>query len=274
MNIENPHVDLGVACVYSLTGTNGKAYIGKTVRPLEERVRSHIIGKAVIGSALRKYGLENFKSEILLIGTEEYCYAMELCLIQAQGTLCPGGYNIRDGGYGMTREDARRLNGTPEARERQRQRGRSPENLKQLVRMAQLPKTKAALKRHANSAKNLDRLACLQRTPEARERHRQRGNSPENLSHLKRLHESEQHKEILIRGRQTHMRHARERDEVFLTVLRNANSEGITLPQLISFLNVTMQSVRWRIFRLRRQGLKIICKNKYHYHLVEKAEIK
>ncbi|RMF10777.1 MAG: hypothetical protein D6763_04965 [Alphaproteobacteria bacterium] len=64
----------------------------------------------LIGRALRRHGRDAFDAEVLLVGSEDYCYAMERALIAAQGTLVPSGYKVADGGDGFTSDDAHRLN--------------------------------------------------------------------------------------------------------------------------------------------------------------------
>ncbi len=99
----NPHTPLGAACVYRLTHVkSGRAYIGKTVKTLEERVRRHTYSDSHIGRALRRHGRDAFQVEVLLVGDEEHCFEMERALIEAQGTLAPGGYNVAEGGNGLT----------------------------------------------------------------------------------------------------------------------------------------------------------------------------
>ena len=57
--------------VYKITNLiNGKVYIGQTVRSLEERYRGHIqrANKGYMGKlypAMRKYGIDNFKPEVI-----------------------------------------------------------------------------------------------------------------------------------------------------------------------------------------------------------------
>lgn len=123
------HVAHGACCVYKITHiASGKAYIGKTVWPLEKYIKRGLTKrkKGIIGNALRKYGREAFHSEILLVGSEAFCFrdiidgkrgGMERRLIAAYGTVRPGGYNLTTGGDGWTSEDMRRWHKTPEGRE-------------------------------------------------------------------------------------------------------------------------------------------------------------
>src|SRR3546814_8439261 len=93
----DPHIPLGAACVYRLTHPeSGKAYIGKTVKPLGARIRRHMRPsvRTHIGRALRKHGRDALRAEALLVGSEEYCFEMERALIAALGTQYPRGYNV------------------------------------------------------------------------------------------------------------------------------------------------------------------------------------
>lgn len=114
----DPHRPLGACCVYKITNiATGKAYIGKTVQPLEEYIKLLKKRPWHFGRALRKYGRTAFRSEILLVGTEDFCFrdvidgkrgGMERALIAAYGTLSPGGYNLSEGGEGLSSAEARR----------------------------------------------------------------------------------------------------------------------------------------------------------------------
>lgn len=253
MNIENPHIDLGAACVYHLTSPSGKMYIGKTVLPLEERILAHSKAKFIIGNALRKYGLDAFRSEIVVVGSEEFCYEMERRLINAQQTLYPRGYNIREGGLGLTSEEAKQFHNSPRMLELHRQHGKSSENLAQLAKMRLLPHAVEARKRWETSPENLERLAEMRNTPEAVQKRLDGGNSSRNLAMLKKMHESEFHKKVLLRGTETRVQQARERDEFSLKAIRAA-PVGLTIPQLVILLEQDLSSVKYRIQRLRRLG--------------------
>ena len=125
----DPHVALGACCVYKVTHIEtGKAYIGKTVTPLENYIKHGLTKRkqGIIGHALRKYDRAAFRSEILLVGTEDFCFrdvidgkpgGMERRLIAAWDTQAPRGYNLTDGGDGFTSEDMRRFANSPAGRE-------------------------------------------------------------------------------------------------------------------------------------------------------------
>lgn len=93
--------------VYKATNSaNGKSYIGKTTRSLEQRKKEHI-AKSKKGSmlpfhsAIRKYGDDNFTwNTIAVCESIESLNMAEKSLISEYGTLCPNGYNIHPGGAG------------------------------------------------------------------------------------------------------------------------------------------------------------------------------
>ena len=56
--------------IYKHTSPNGKSYIGQSINSLKERLKSHISSaksgkKSLFNNAIRKYGIENFISEII-----------------------------------------------------------------------------------------------------------------------------------------------------------------------------------------------------------------
>lgn len=105
-----------------LTSPKGKKYIGQTTETVEKRWQRHV-WKATkndakpqcnaLNSAIRKYGSENFKKEILLEIEDELLNENEIKLIAENNTLCPNGYNICKGGggrsYDRTEEDKDKL---------------------------------------------------------------------------------------------------------------------------------------------------------------------
>lgn len=90
--------------VYKLTSPSNKVYIGITSQPIKKRWRN---GKGyknciLMNKAIKKYGWENFKKEILLEGTTEHeAKALEMMLIKLCRSTDPNyGYNITEGGEG------------------------------------------------------------------------------------------------------------------------------------------------------------------------------
>lgn len=92
--------------IYKITNTvNGKAYIGKTVRRPENRIRNHLNGNtpqcAGIFSAVNKYGKDVFVWEILYDNIiPELLSDFEIQAIKKHNTKSPYGYNLTDGGDG------------------------------------------------------------------------------------------------------------------------------------------------------------------------------
>ena len=91
-----------VKALYKITNLiNGKSYIGQSINP-EHRFVSHISrakndsDNSPIHSAIKKYGKENFKLEILE-WSEDY-NQREKELIIEYNTLSPNGYNVAKGG--------------------------------------------------------------------------------------------------------------------------------------------------------------------------------
>ncbi|AGE59102.1 GIY-YIG catalytic domain-containing endonuclease [Paramecium bursaria Chlorella virus OR0704.2.2] len=88
--------------VYKLTlkKKSRKAYIGQTIRPIEERLKEHQLersGCRAILAAIKKHGWDNFNKEWYEIPDEELNFYEEM-LVALLGTLSPGGYNLREGG--------------------------------------------------------------------------------------------------------------------------------------------------------------------------------
>jgi group I intron endonuclease len=93
-----------VAFVYKITNLlDGRLYIGVSKNP-EKRFYSHAFHntktRSLIKLAIQKHGVENFKMDVLLKSTQEYCYMMERVLVDAYQTQKPLGYNICSGGRG------------------------------------------------------------------------------------------------------------------------------------------------------------------------------
>jgi group I intron endonuclease len=85
----------------------GKMYIGETVeKDPEERWRGHQNafrkgrGCPALRDAIQKYGIENFRFEVMVICFDEARFEMEREYIKRYNTLVPNGYNILEGGVG------------------------------------------------------------------------------------------------------------------------------------------------------------------------------
>lgn len=86
--------------IYKITNlTNGKIYIGQSIR-VRGRIREHIGNRKgqLITSAIKKYGKENFKFEVLIYCEKEFLDNLEIYFIKENNCLVPNGYNIQRGG--------------------------------------------------------------------------------------------------------------------------------------------------------------------------------
>jgi group I intron endonuclease len=99
--------------IYKLTSPSGKSYIGRTYN-LTKRLGEHSRKSSpciLLRNAIQKYGLENFKIEILLENLHlDEANILEAKLISEHNSLHPSGYNIQLGGTFH--------NQTPELREK------------------------------------------------------------------------------------------------------------------------------------------------------------
>ena len=94
--------------IYKITNTiTNKCYIGETKQSnIEVRWKQHKntikngIGCPALKDAVKKYGIDNFKFEILLICFDEDRYKYEIEYIKKYNSKVPNGYNILDGGPG------------------------------------------------------------------------------------------------------------------------------------------------------------------------------
>lgn len=86
--------------LYKITNLiNGKVYIGQTVNP-KRRWYTHQRRKdgcPKLYAAINKYGADNFRFEILVIGSKEYINNLESLAIEKFDSM-ENGYNIRPGG--------------------------------------------------------------------------------------------------------------------------------------------------------------------------------
>lgn len=85
-----------------ITSPSGKKYIGKTVQPFDNRMYRHVWNAKnnvtrscrALYNAIRKYGVENFKFEILLEINDKFLAEYETKFILTYNTLSPNGYNL------------------------------------------------------------------------------------------------------------------------------------------------------------------------------------
>lgn len=80
---------------------NGKMYVGQTI-DLDRRRRSHFSPSSkcpYLANAVKKYGRQNFDFTILEVLEDlEQANNREKHWVRKLGSLCPGGYNLREGG--------------------------------------------------------------------------------------------------------------------------------------------------------------------------------
>lgn len=84
---------------------NGKSYIGKTTRTIEERLREHARdrkGNSAIHNAVKKHGWDNFTYEVLHECNNACLDTWEQIEILRHKTLSPNGYNLTTGGDGCS----------------------------------------------------------------------------------------------------------------------------------------------------------------------------
>jgi group I intron endonuclease len=91
--------------IYLITNkVSGKQYVGQTIcKDVEKRWRQHkkCDGKTIgryLQAAYNKYGIDNFKFQIICICFDEDCNKFEEDYIKKFNTLVPNGYNLREGG--------------------------------------------------------------------------------------------------------------------------------------------------------------------------------
>jgi hypothetical protein len=127
--------------IYKITNlTNNKCYIGETIQNPKKRWKDHLNaikrdgGCRALKMAIKKYGIEKFKFEVLIICFDEDRLIYEKQYIKKYNSLVPNGYNILEGGQegvlGLkhSEETKRKLslkskeyNNRPEVKEKSRQ---------------------------------------------------------------------------------------------------------------------------------------------------------
>jgi group I intron endonuclease len=141
--------------VYIVTNTvNGKQYVGMT-RHLKMRWYRHRKAKSAgsaIQEAIRLYGVDNFVfTHLMDVFNFEHAKELEKEFIAAKGTKFPNGYNLTDGGQGISgfvvSEETKRKIGEASGKRRYSEevRQRMSEAQKKVVKPRTSEETKAKL---------------------------------------------------------------------------------------------------------------------------------
>lgn len=90
--------------IYKITNEkNNKVYIGQTIRSLKERIAEHKRNHTAISEAIRKYGIDSFKIEVIDKGNDtEELNTKEIKWIAYYNSISPLGYNLCNGGGNTT----------------------------------------------------------------------------------------------------------------------------------------------------------------------------
>lgn len=125
--------------IYKITNkSNGKIYIGQTVRKLDKRIHEHKNAikynrKSAISNAINKYGIENFSIETLDIAKNyEELNKKEIFYINKYNSAYPHGYNLRKGGdnTGFTEFTINKLKASQKKLNKKRGRSKHPRSKK------------------------------------------------------------------------------------------------------------------------------------------------
>jgi hypothetical protein len=91
--------------IYLFTFPNGKQYVGQTVGTFESRASTHKskafsgdTGCRLLSNAIKKYGWESIKKEILVFCDDNTLDDYETKYIHIYDTMAPNGYNLITGG--------------------------------------------------------------------------------------------------------------------------------------------------------------------------------
>ena len=119
--------------IYIITNIlNRKQYVGKTIHSIHHRFEQHCndTNNTYIDSAIKKYGRENFKVELLMKCPDDEWQYWEKHFIQCMHThWTEGGYNLSRGGDENPMSD-------PKVREKHLEAVRNPERLRKIAESA------------------------------------------------------------------------------------------------------------------------------------------
>lgn len=90
--------------IYKITNKlNGKIYVGKTARTLDERMKEHLRKiETYVERAIAKYGIDAFDVSVIEECDDEKLNEREIYWIAFYNCRRPNGYNLTDGGEGCT----------------------------------------------------------------------------------------------------------------------------------------------------------------------------
>lgn len=92
------------AFVYKTTNLiNSKIYIGVRTYKYNDKDASYLGTGIAIKAAIKKYGANSFKRNILLVAKASYCYEIERKLVNEAWILSSKNYNVSLGGWGGNR---------------------------------------------------------------------------------------------------------------------------------------------------------------------------
>lgn len=93
---------IGTGVIYKYTSPSGKCYIGQTWHEYQRKKmhRNSRNGCNAFYLAIKKYGFESFKYEVLYSGIscQEVMDCLEIFEIENNNSMAPSGYNLRTGG--------------------------------------------------------------------------------------------------------------------------------------------------------------------------------
>lgn len=95
------HRHVSEPCCYKITSPSTKAYIGQTswfTQRMSRHRNDHVSGCCALSNAIKKYGWQQMKVEVLWKGNKGELNAMEKQLVELHGTRAPNGYNLIPGG--------------------------------------------------------------------------------------------------------------------------------------------------------------------------------
>lgn len=152
--------------IYSLTNkVNGKKYIGQSQQlDINQRWRAYkTIKKGSIGTvlfrALTKYGVENFKFEVICVCFDDDCNYYEVDYIKRYSSMTPNGYNMQDGGKNPSITCRKKIILSDEQKEKRKGRfkGEKSPNFGKEMSVEQKKKISESLKKFAEKNKGKPR---------------------------------------------------------------------------------------------------------------------